>query len=127
MPISDNEGDRFRLRETIASILRPWFASRDFATVRSLLDDAKVLWSPYRDMAEVVAHELADCESIVAEVQQPGVGPMLSSAAPWSWDGTRAAAVAAPLLASDTDEVLTAVLGMTSAELGRLRTAKIVG
>ena len=51
----DLEGDRYRLRETIASVLRPWFAARDFATLEMVLDDAKVLWSPYRDMAEVAA------------------------------------------------------------------------
>ena len=51
----DREGDRYRLRETIASVLRPWFEARDFATLEKLLDDAKVLWSPYRDMAEVAA------------------------------------------------------------------------
>ena len=123
----DNEGDRFRLRETIASILQPWFAARDYATVRSLLDDAKVLWSPYRNMAEVVELELQNSESIVEEIQQPGVGPMLSAAAAWRWDGEHAPSVAAPLLSADTDAVLSDSLGLSELELGRLRDSNIIG
>ena len=123
----DNEGDRFRLRETIASILRPWFLARDFATVRTLLDDAKVLWSPYLEMSEVVGSELANPDSIVREIDQPGVGPMLSALAPWRWDGAHAMSLPAPLLSADTDEVLGSSLGLTDGELGRLREANIIG
>ncbi len=123
----DNEGDRFRLRETIASILRPWFAARDFATIRTLLDDAKVLWSPYRDMAEVVEAETQDPTSIVSEILQPGVGPMLSTAAPWRWDGHQTPPTASPVLSADTDRVLCEVLGLTQRDLGRLRDAEIIG
>ena len=80
----DREGDRYRLRETIASVLRPWFAARDFATLEKLLDDAKVLWSPYRDMAEVATAATAG-DGIVTKIVQPGVGPMLAAAGPWRW------------------------------------------
>lgn len=123
----DTEGDRFRLRETIASILRPWFAARDFATVRNLLDDAKVLWSPFLDMHEVVDLELRKEESIVTEIQQPGVGPMLSTAGPWRWDGEHATSVPAPRLSADTDDVLSECLGLTALETGRLRDSAIIG
>ncbi|WP_406020590.1 CoA transferase [Nocardioides sp. NBC_00850] len=123
----DNEGDRFRLRETIASILRPWFASRDYATVKGLLDEAKVLWSPYRDMAEVVETELSDPASIIEEIEQPGVGPMLSAASPWRWGGEQTRPTPAPSMSADTDDVLSELLGLSQRDLGRLRDARIIG
>ena len=99
----DREGDRYRLRETIASVLRPWFEARDFATLEKLLDDAKVLWSPYRDMAEIAAEARRAADSIVTEIDQPGIGPMLAAAGAWRWDEERPAARPAPVLSADTD------------------------
>ena len=122
----DAEGDRYRLRETIASILRPWFAAYDFTTVRDLLDEAKVLWGPYLDMAEVAAAARGDGMAPVAEIEQPGIGPMLASASPWRWDGVRSAPLPAPTLSADTDAVLRDVLGRTPAEIERLRRAGAV-
>lgn len=122
-----DEGERFRFRETIESILRPWFAARDLATVGRVLDEARALWSPYRDLAEVVGVELADSASIVREIDQPGVGGMLSADAPWRWDDERAASTTAPELSADTDAVLGDSLGLTTRELGRLRSERIIG
>jgi 2-methylfumaryl-CoA isomerase len=122
----DREGDRYRLRETIASVLRPWFEARDFATLERLLDDAKVLWSPYRDMAEVVADVRGTNDTIVSQIDQPGVGPMLAAGGPWRWNRTSPPAQPAPVLSADTDAVLSEVLGLTDVEIGRLRTSGIV-
>ena len=122
----DREGDRYRLRETIASVLRPWFEARDFATLEKLLDDAKVLWSPYRDMAEIAAEARIATDSIVTEIDQPGIGPMLAAAGPWRWDEERPAARPAPVLSADTDEVLSGVLGLSETEIGSLRERGII-
>jgi 2-methylfumaryl-CoA isomerase len=122
----DREGDRYRLRETIASVLRPWFAARDFATLERLLDEAKVLWSPYRDMAELAAEARSAADSIVTEVDQPGIGPMLAAAGPWRWNEQHPPARPAPVLSADTQEVLSEVLGLSDAELARLRSRGVI-
>ena len=121
----DREGDRYRLRETIASVLRPWFAARDFATLEKVLDDAKVLWSPYRDMTEVATAATAG-DGIVTTIIQPDVGEMLAAAGPWRWADDHPPALPAPSLSADTDQVLSEVLDLTTAEIGRLRTRGIV-
>lgn len=121
------ESDRYRLRETIASVLRPWFLARDFETVRGLLDEARVLWSPYRDMAEVARVARADGEGFVAEVDQPGIGPALATGSPWRSNDTRSQATPAPSLAGDTDQVLTDQLGLEAADLNDLRRAGVIG
>ena len=120
------ESDRYRLRETITAILRPWFAQRDFDEVTSLLDSAKVLWSPYLDMREVAARARASGSDLVTEIDDPRTGPLLSTGSPLRWDGQRASAVAAPLLGADTQAVLSDLLGLTSAEIGRLAADGVV-
>lgn len=121
------ETDRYRHRETIAAILRPWFAQRDFATVRDLLNHARVLWSPYLDMAETADGARADRSSIASEIMQPDIGTMLATGGPLRWEGRFAPAAPAPRLGQHTDEVLTEVLGMTAAELARLHDHGILG
>jgi len=120
------EQDRYRLRETIAAVLRPWFEQRDFATVSELLDQAHVLWSPYRDMAQ--ATDLArGAAPLVAEIDQAGIGTMLATGSPVRWDGVQLGPVSAPTLGADTFAVLADSLGLTQAELGRLHGSGVVG
>ncbi|OZC61947.1 2-methylfumaryl-CoA isomerase [Rhodococcus sp. 15-725-2-2b] len=123
----DDEGARYRFRDTIESILRPWFATRDFANVEKSLDAARVLWSPYRDMSEVVKIALEDSTGIVHQIEQPGVGTMLSAAAPWRWGDVHAKSCAAPDLSAHTDEILGDALGLSNAELAGLRVRGVVG
>lgn len=123
----ERESDRYRLRETIAAVLRPWFAQRDFEAVSALLDEARVLWSPYLDMAETARRARRVSGGLVSEIDQPGVGPMLAAGHPARWDGLVAAPAVAPRLGHDTDAVLSDVLGLGSAEIGRLHDRGVLG
>lgn len=116
----DNEADRYRLRETIAAILRPWFTGRTLAEVSRELDAARVLWGPYRTMAEAADDARSSTDSVAAEIQQPGVGAMLATAGPLRWDSAVVPPVPAPQLGDDTERVLGEVLALSQAELGRL-------
>jgi 2-methylfumaryl-CoA isomerase len=121
------EGDRYRFRETIASVLRPWFLQREFEAVRHSLDEARVLWSPYLDMAETARAAREEPDGVACELEQPGLGSMLATREPWRWNGPRSHPEAAPRLSAQTDDILQEVLGLTSAEIGRLRDQRVVG
>ena len=120
------ESDRYRLRESIAAVLRPWFAQRSFDEVTALLDAARVLWSPYLDMAEVAQRARTSSSDMATVLEQPGIGPMLATASPLTWEGQRAGASPAPRLGADTEQVLMDVLGLTGATVGRLAAEGIV-
>ncbi|MBK1783119.1 CoA transferase [Prauserella cavernicola] len=120
------ESDRYRLRDTIEAILRPWFERRNLTEVGERLDQARVLWGPYRDTHEAATRALADPSSIVTEIDQPGIGPMATSAGPLRWSGDTQAPVPAPLLGADTDAVLSRDLGLSPAELGKMHDAGLV-
>src|SRR6202046_4593387 len=133
------EEERYRHRETIAAILRPWFAGRDQASASAELDRARVLWGPYRGMAEVAAAhrqgahpvladlELADPEQPDQENPRPQDSDQAAPAAtaitarsPLRWNGAYGEPGQSPVLGRDTDQVLAEVLGLTAPELAGL-------
>ncbi|MCZ4498371.1 MAG: putative acyl-CoA transferase/carnitine dehydratase [Marmoricola sp.] len=122
------ENDRYELRETIAAILRPWFTSRDLADVRQELDAAQVLWSRYRTMVQAVDHFRSHPgPSVLADIDQPGIGRVLTARSPIRVAEQYGDALRAPRLGEHTDEVLAEVLGLDGPELGRLHDRGVLG
>jgi 2-methylfumaryl-CoA isomerase len=139
-----DESDRYRLRDVITAVLRPWFAARTLAEVRTGLDAAGVLWGQYRGMLDAVAaqqaagaeaHEAAGTGrsgqvagpgSVLSALDQPGAGPVIGARSPLRWDGRYAGVAAAPLLGQHTGEVLAEVLKLTSTEIGRLHDEGVI-
>jgi 2-methylfumaryl-CoA isomerase len=121
------ETDRFRMRETIAAVMRPWFAARSVDQVTRELDDAHVLWSRYRTMSETV-HELAKNPgtSVVSEIDQPGIGAITSARSPIRLGGRWTEPRPAPLFGQDTDQVLADVLSLADHEIADLHDRGIV-
>jgi 2-methylfumaryl-CoA isomerase len=125
----DTEGGRFAARHAIAAVLEPWFASRTLAELRAALDGSGVLWGPYQDFGQLV-HEDPRCSvanPLFGPIDQPGVGRILANAAPLGFgaDG-RLPPARAPRLGEHTEAVLTELLGMSSAQYGRLHDAGVV-
>jgi 2-methylfumaryl-CoA isomerase len=115
------EEERYRHRETIAAILRPWFAARDIAQVGAELDGARALWGRYRGMADVVAAHRQGAHPVLADVELDRAGPAITARSPLRWNGGYGESGEPPVLGRETEQVLTEVLGLTAAELGRLR------
>ncbi|WP_377811381.1 CoA transferase (plasmid) [Azospirillum sp. A29] len=127
----DDEGGRFQARDAISAMLAPWFAARTLSEVESAFAGSGVLWGPYRDFGQLVAED-ARCSTanpLFREIDQPGVGPLLVPGSPLGFPGMgeRTDHRPAPRLGQDTDAVLADLLGLPSAEIGRLHDAGIVG
>jgi 2-methylfumaryl-CoA isomerase len=120
------EADRYRLRETIAAILRPWFAARDLAEVSSELDAARVLWGRYDAMTDVVAAHRRGMHAVLANVTLPDGAAAITARSPLRWNGRYGEPGRAPELGHDTEAVLTQVLGLSSTEIGRLVDARVI-
>jgi 2-methylfumaryl-CoA isomerase len=121
------EADRYRLRETIAAILRPWFAARDREQVATELAGARVLWGRYQGMTDVVAAHREGAHAVRADLALPGSASAITARSPLRWNGEHGDAGAAPALGRDTGAVLAEVLGLSDAEIGRLVAAGVVG
>lgn len=121
------ESDRYRMRETIAAVMRPWFAARDLTRVTQELNDAQVLWSKFRTMTEMVAElALTPEKSVVTGLEQPGIGQVTSARSPLRPQGEWIEPSAAPTLGQHTDQVLAEVLGLSDAEIGGLHDRGLV-
>ena len=114
------ESSRYQLRETIASILRPWFAARGLDELSISLDKARVLWSPYRTMLQAAAAARRDPSPLVADIEQPHIGSMLASSSPLRWSDSVVPPAPAPALGADTESVLSELLGLSAREIGHL-------
>jgi 2-methylfumaryl-CoA isomerase len=120
------EEERYRLRDTIAAILKPWFAARDSATVADQLAAARVLWGRYQGMADVVAAHRGGRYPVLADHTLPDGSPAITARSPMRWNGEHGDAGLPPVLGRDTEPVLADVLGMSSAEIGGLRDRGVI-
>jgi 2-methylfumaryl-CoA isomerase len=128
LDLSD-EGNRFRAREEIASLLEPWFAARSLDEVRTSLDAARVTWAPYRTVRQALAQDvdLSLANPMFATLDQPGVGALLAAASPLDFSRVPRVPIApAPQLGQHTDEILLDVLGLTESDVGLLHDDGIV-
>ena len=120
------ESERYRLRDTIAAVLKPWFADRDSTTVSHELNAARVLWGRYQGMADVVAAHRAGRHPVLADLELPGGSPAITARSPLRWNGAHGEAGRAPVLGQDTQAVLAEVLGTTASEFARLVDDRVV-
>jgi 2-methylfumaryl-CoA isomerase len=124
-----DEGNRFRLREEIASLLEPWFAVRTLAEARTALDGARVTWAPYRSVRQAIAEDadLSVANPMFALLHQPGVGDALAAGSPLDFSAVARVPVApAPALGAHTDEILLDLLGLSDGDVARLHDDGIV-
>jgi 2-methylfumaryl-CoA isomerase len=125
----DTETGRWEGRDFIAALLRPWFAARDLATIREAFAGTGVSWGPYQTFRELVTADprCSTGNPMFAEVEHPGVGTYLMPGSPLQFSGIdRVPVRRAPLLGENTGEILADVLGLSTAEIGRLHAAGIV-
>ncbi len=126
------EEERYRHRETIAAILRPWFAARDLKQASAELARARALWGPYRGMADVAAAHRQGAHPVLADIElgEPGSGAVpdraITARSPLRWNGAYGEPGDSPVLGRDTDEVLTEVLGLTAPELAGLHDRRVI-
>jgi 2-methylfumaryl-CoA isomerase len=124
-----DEGDRFRARAEISTVLQEWIGERSLAEVSSRFDRLGVCWGPYQSFGELVRSDprcSIDSE-LFRRIDQPGIGSYLVPGSPVSLDGVLPVEPSpAPELGAHTDEVLSEILGLTSSEIGLLHDRGLV-
>ena len=120
---------RFHARDQIEAALRPWFAARDFATVRELLDAAAVCWGPYQTFRQLAGEDprCSAANPMFTVGHHPGAGDYLMPATPLRFSATgRAAAPRVALLGEHTTQILAGLLGYSEDEIRELHAGGIV-
>lgn len=121
-----DEGVRYRYRDVLSGLFGTWFANHPAAEVTAALSGTTVLFERYRTFAEVADDERVTGNPLFSRLHQPGVGDYFAPGMPAAFDGTHPASAPAPALGQDTADVLTQCLGLTTADIARLASAKTI-
>jgi len=124
------EGDRFKARRELAALVGNWISARPYAEVAAALERHGVCWNRYQSIEQLVASdpECSTANPLFAQVEQPGVGPLLMAGLPLNFPGAqRVPTGPAPVLGAHTEEVLSQILGIDSAQYGKLHDRGIAG
>jgi 2-methylfumaryl-CoA isomerase len=110
--------------------MAPWFRARTLAEVEVALKATGVCWGPYQTPTEMLAKDprASTANPLFSMLDQPGIGRYLVPGSPLQFSAApREIPRVAPRLGEHTDEILSAELGMTQAQIGALRDKKVVG
>ncbi len=115
------EADRWNARAELVAVIEPWVAGRSAADVAAALQKAGALWAPYQTFRELSADKDAVLDNPMFTVlDQPGIGRYPVAASPVQFDAVpREKPVPAPTLGQHTDEILSGILGLSSAEIAQ--------
>jgi 2-methylfumaryl-CoA isomerase len=125
----DTEAGRYEARDAIAALLARWCAGHTLDEIRQAFAGTGVLWGHFQDFHQLVRDDprCAVANPLFVSVDQPGIGRYLMPGLPLDFSADpRHPPRPAPRLGEHTDIVLTEVLGLSSAEIGRLHDERIV-
>jgi len=113
----------------LAAVLAPWMAARTLTEVTICFRDADVCFGPYQSVRELLDQdpEASLANPLFTLQNQPGIGAYLMPGSPLAFSAhPRLTARPAPRLGEHTDEILADILGLPTAEIGRLHAAGVV-
>ncbi|HWF28978.1 MAG TPA: CoA transferase [Mycobacterium sp.] len=120
------EGDRYRYRNVLSGLFATWFADHTAQQITAALSDTTVLFERYRTFAEAAEDPKVTANPLFSRLHQPGVGDYFAPGMPAAFDGAHPASAPAPALGQDTADLLTQYLGLTTADIERLKSAKTI-
>lgn len=124
-----DEAQRYEGRDIIGALVKRWCEARPYSEVAETFDRHGVCWGKYQSMGEAVRSDprISGVETIFERIDTEGVGGHLAAGSTARIAGqARQPTRAAPMLGADTDAVLSEVLGLNAAGIGRLHDRGIV-
>jgi crotonobetainyl-CoA:carnitine CoA-transferase CaiB-like acyl-CoA transferase len=124
---SDNQG-RVEHHEALKPIIEVWTSTRKVAEIVTLLSEHRVPACSIYNLRDVVEDpHISKARGMTVEMDQPGLGRVRLLGNPVKMSETRPLPRGpAPALGGDNDEVLQELLGISEAEIGRLRNEGVI-
>lgn len=124
-----DEGARFEHRDRLFALVEAWSATKTIGEIGAIMEAHGCCWGRYRDFIAMVNDDerCSVANPMFQQVEQPGVGSVLSSGSPLDFsEAPRGDVPVAPALGGNTDEVLVELLGLSSADIARLHDRGVV-
>src|SRR5712691_5086018 len=124
----ETESGRFEARDAIAALIARWCMGKTLAEITAAFAGTGVLWGPFQDFVGLVREDprASPANPLFAEIDQPGIGRYPMPGLPFDFTAApRQPTSPAPRLGEHTDLVLSQILGLPAAEIGRLHDARI--
>jgi benzylsuccinate CoA-transferase BbsF subunit len=118
--------DRLDRRDEVDQYVGGLVAGRDAAELTVALQQAGISAYPVQNCADLREDENLRAWGFFRDLDQSEAGPMPYDGFAYRLDRTPGRQSAAPNLGEHTDEVLSGLLGLSAAEIGRLRDAKVL-
>lgn len=125
----DHESNRWRYREEITALLKPWFAVRKVEDFETEFNAKGLTWSEFKTLKEAMAEDsdLSVENPLFENVLHPDIGEYLTPRFPATF--SRSSSVeptAAPELGAHTEEILSDIVGLSDRTIGALLDRGIV-
>jgi 2-methylfumaryl-CoA isomerase len=123
------EGDRFRGRDALAALIRPWIEARPLEQITETFNANGVCWGSYQTFAELLTDDwrASPANPMFSEIEQPGVGLVRTPGSPITATSVaRQPPRPAPRLGEHTEQILAEDLGLGTAEIADLFDTGIV-
>jgi crotonobetainyl-CoA:carnitine CoA-transferase CaiB-like acyl-CoA transferase len=122
-----SNASRVHNREELVAILQGIFVTRTMRDWLQALERAGVPCGPINTVADVFADPQVQARGLKLDLPHPSIGSVPSVANPIKYSATPIDYRSAPpMLGADTDEILREMLGVTPAEIARLRKSGVV-
>jgi formyl-CoA transferase len=122
-----NPEARFKRKEEVDEIIRPWMRSEDKRTAMEMLNGAGVPAGAVFDTADLMNDPSFRATGMLTEIVHPTRGPVVLPGWPVKMSGSPTPAITCPpTLGQHTDIVLHDLLGMDEAEIGELRSSQAI-
>jgi len=113
---------RKRNEDELDAIISAWTQPRERWEITALLQAAAVAAIPTMSSKDLAEDPHLKQRGFFPQLEHPEVGRRIHTGIPWTMSGTPCRVQrSAPLMGADTEDVLGSVLGLSSAEIKRLR------
>jgi 2-methylfumaryl-CoA isomerase len=122
------DAGRWTARAQLIEVIEPWVAKLTADEVSARLKKAGALWAPYLSFRELANdRDAVQDNPMFTVLDQPGIGRYPVAASPLQFGAIpRETPKTAPVLGQHTDEILSGILGLSGAEIGKLHDAGVV-
>lgn len=119
---------RYRHREVLSALVRPWFAEQTLHDVTTSLNASTVLWGVYRTVEDLIYEKdsIMYGTDLMDEIEQPGIGTFPVPKSVLRSKNWKTRSLSAPELGEHTAAVLEDLLGVAADQIQHLREQGVI-